>query len=442
MTSSDPLIKFPCHCGHRFALPADQAAALIQCPKCGRLNDVPTLSDLESISSDDGTLLMKPPAAKPEPNRVADVNRHFRPRRVDDAGNEIDLRNTHEDLANIGAPAEPDEIPLADEDVRPAKPKYDPVTGELIRPITIAKRPDLEQAAKSVPVAARALTYAAGELAVIMSPRRVLGELLFPINMAVMLFVLVLHVINQMVTFALLGGLFLLAPVALVLTVLILAHYGNTIDETGPEQRDELPRPIRGVSFSEDIWTPFCHFAGALILCYFPAFFVLVRSNLPPVTVHVIAGLAALAGSIVFPAVLLTLCTSGTLNNLRPDRVLGSIRVAGWQYVVSVIAWLLMIAAYLAAMTGSLGFIYRLFAPPGAESKFLSHPALVYPLLLIAIYVAHFFCWHLGLMYRAHHANFPWVLQRHVSTRAKAELAQAAEIRARRRPARKVKPGD
>src|SRR6185295_7227158 len=129
------LIEFPCHCGHRFSLPVDQASSTIQCPQCRRLNDVPSLSDLESVSTEDGTLLMKEskePATKP--NRVAEVDLHFRPRRVDDYGKEIDLRRSLEELADIGAPPDDGVIPLLDEEKKPPKPKYDPVSGELIRP--------------------------------------------------------------------------------------------------------------------------------------------------------------------------------------------------------------------------------------------------------------------------------------------------------------------
>ena len=51
------MISFACRCKHRFSLPDDQAGGIIQCPDCGRLNDVPTLDDLdEPLHALDGHL--------------------------------------------------------------------------------------------------------------------------------------------------------------------------------------------------------------------------------------------------------------------------------------------------------------------------------------------------------------------------------------------------
>ncbi len=438
MHDAKSLIRFPCHCGRRFALTADHANGTVQCPDCGRLNDVPSLSDLDSISSDDGTLLMKEAPPLPPTNRVADVDRAFRPRRVDDHGREIDQRQQLEDLVDVGAPPEDDVIPLRGDDARPSKPKYDPVTGELIRPMQLARTDDMVPV-EAIPVAkpVQSLVYATGDAARRIDVRRILVDLCFPTNMVVMLFILVLHLLNQMATFALVGGFFFIAPVAVILSALILAHYGNTIDETGPEEMDELPRPIRGMSFSEDIWRPFVHVAGSLMICYGPAVLVLTRTGLPPRLTAMLAIFFAVAGSLFLPAVLLTSATSGTLFNLRPDRLIGVIRAARGHYLISVFAWLLTIAAYVVATTGSLMMIVRLFAPAGAAAApATARPLFVYPLLMIAIFCAHFFCWHLGLIYRDRHAEFPWVLQRHVSQRRINEAERAAAIRAQRR-----KPG-
>ena len=82
--------------------------------------------------------------------------------------------------------------------------------------------------------------------------------------------------------------------------------------------------------------------------------------------------------------------------------------------------------------------IFRLFAEPSAPMPRRAKPILVYPMLMIAIYLAHFFCWHLGLIYREHANRFPWILQRHVSARVQDELQRAAAIRAQRRKPRYV----
>jgi hypothetical protein len=44
----------------------------------------------------------------------------------------------------------------------------------------------------------------------------------------------------------------------------------------------------------------------------------------------------------------------------------------------------------------------------------LTYAAAVYPLIAIAIYLMHLYCWHLGILYRRHQQDFPWVLQRHI----------------------------
>jgi len=38
----------------------------------------------------------------------------------------------------------------------------------------------------------------------------------------------------------------------------------------------------------------------------------------------------------------------------------------------------------------------------------------MYPAFLMGIYLMHFACWSLGAMYRLHHDQFPWVMQRHI----------------------------
>jgi hypothetical protein len=38
----------------------------------------------------------------------------------------------------------------------------------------------------------------------------------------------------------------------------------------------------------------------------------------------------------------------------------------------------------------------------------------VFPCLVAGIYLMHLFAWYMGLVYRAHHEQFPWILQRHI----------------------------
>lgn len=424
-----PVIKFTCKCGHRFAAPLEQAAGTVQCPDCGLLCDIPTLSDLASLEGD-GTLRMAPAKPRVEPHRIDHLAAAFTRERLDGQGSEIDLRPSQDDLERIDS----DAIPLKPrEQALTEKPKYDPVTGELIRPIGVDERQVPE--AHTVPVAKRALSYASGDLMVIPSAGRALRDLFSPINMVVMLFILLLHLFNQISIFAVMGGLFLLAPSVVLFTALILAHYANVVDETGPEARDELPRPIRGVSFGDDIWRPFTQAAGAMLICFVPAHFFLAYAPPGPATLAVYVVLLG-AGTFFFPAILLTLVTSGTIVNLRPDRVISVIRVIGGRYIISLLCFVLSAAGYWIVLQGTVLFVYRLMsrsAPAAPLVNFISHPAFLYPALMIVLLVAHYFCWHLGLLYRRYHDHFPWVMQHHISIRAQAELEKAAQLRAQRR---------
>jgi hypothetical protein len=432
-------LKFPCHCGHVFRLPVEQAASTVQCPKCGRLNDVPALSDLDSLS-EDGTVLLKPPTAPTKPTRIAEADRHFGPHRTDRQGNEIDLRNTHDDLANVGVGPDEGEIPLTADDARPVKPKYDPVTGELLRPIKVAKDPAAEEA-KNVPLAKRALTYAAGDEAKIVTARRIFFWLFQPTNMVVMLFIFLFYFISNFavgmfgfMAFSFLGMMPTLYNVPLAF--FLMAHYANTVEDNGPESMDELPRPLRNFSPANDMWFPFINMTIALAYCFAPAVICLVKL---PGQFQAVTILAAGVGAFFFPAALVTTVAAGTTLNLRPDRVAGVVRESGGQYVLSFFLWLLSLPL----------FAYSLFdvyliplevrdAHPWID-KVLHRSVVAYPLLFVSIILMHFACWHLGLIYRRHHEHFPWIMQKHVSVRRQQEAAKAAEIRAMRRKPRYVK---
>jgi hypothetical protein len=438
VSSAQQSIRFPCNCGHPFVVPADQASSAIQCPKCGRLNDVPTLSDLASISAEDGTLLLAPATPRPEPRRLAEIDRHFAPRRVDRNGNEIDLRNTHDDLADVGAPPEDDQIPLADEDARPAKPKYDPITGELIRPLKIATPPPPEQ--ETIPVAQRALTYASRDTAHVMNARRIFVSLFMPQNFVVMIFIFIAYFVFQM-TVGLIGfylfNILGMKPSLynLPLAFLLMAHYANTVEDNGPESIDELPRPLRNLSFGQDIFGPFSNMFTALAYCFLPAAALFVA--LPP-PIKGVAVLPLALGVLFFPAAFLTAVTGTTTLNLRPDRLAGVIRISAGQYMLSFSVWLFALPLFAFSLFGVYMIPFQ-FREEHLWIYQFNRPSLAFPMLFVSIILMHFATWHLGLIYRHHHDKFPWVLQKHYSARRQAEAAKAAEIRARRRKPRYVK---
>jgi hypothetical protein len=164
-------------------------------------------------------------------------------------------------------------------------------------------------------------------------------------------------------------------------------------------------------------------FAGALILSYWP-----VLATFGPKTLHISVPLWVL-GSVVFPAVFLTLATSGSAWNLRPDRVVKVMRQCAAAYVPMVLLWMAASALY----AGSLFTTTILSVTMSRPTWGVRVPSILgYPALFAAIYLTHLFCWYLGLLYRKHHEAFPWVLQRHIPTR---KFERRVPRRPRRAPA-------
>lgn len=415
------MIDFPCHCGHRFSVPADMAGASIQCPKCHLLNDVPTLGDLPGILPD-GTYAMDAPTPR-DPEKLAGMLRAFDRSKYEEDGTEKDLRPSLEDVLRAGAPpAPPGSTPIT------KGPKYDPETGELLRPVEVAPAAAVvggggaggggASGARARPV----IPYAEPKTHARVPPMRVFLELFSPANAMVMAFIFAFHLLLQVMVI-IVSVLFPIV-VIFVLIVAILAHYGCVIDDVGPDDRDELPRPLRNLSFIDDIWTPFWNFIGAWILCYGPSSFAAVRlgtDNRPGL--FAVASLWML-GSILFPAVWLTLQTSGAaLTNLRPDRVLGLIRATGpGRYALLVLFWIVAMNVYAAGVYGlDFAATVGLLIWKGRVSKFYWAAAIL--LLMLGIYLMHAFCWQLGLLYRAKHHAFPWALQRHIRLEKREHVA-------------------
>src|SRR5688572_11625472 len=141
------MIRFACHCKHRFEVPTELAGGAVQCPRCGKLNDVPTLSDLPNLE-EDGTYRVDVERRTDNPYRLRELEIIYAKGPRDDEGDEIDLRMTAAELQPDpprGDPQDDDgggelllegEIPAT---AAETKPRYDPVTGELIRPLDIKK---------------------------------------------------------------------------------------------------------------------------------------------------------------------------------------------------------------------------------------------------------------------------------------------------------------
>jgi hypothetical protein len=437
------VIEFPCKCGFALSVPADQAGGVVQCPNCGLLADVPTLDELKNLHPD-GTIAFENPADLPDDMTAADLHRLFTRHTTDDRGIEKNLRPTAEHFRAIG---------LGDEIVPRNKPRYDPVTGELIRPLqlkgeapapvismgvlvdpsqigTDADQPPLAVIPLPVPAApvpvAKPIAYATGSTGRSISTLGIAIELLMPANAAVMVFVYALLLLGhyQSLEFAtFLAEYFPVWPLLLLNLPLwlILAHAGCTIDDIGPEGIDELPRPLRNFSFGEDILTPLFRTLLAMILCYWPALLSrLLLDPANPMTVPIIA-IMTLAGTFFFPAVLLTALTGTTILNLAPARLTAVIRLCGGGYFLSIALLIPPAVLLLYYLTASVLFPPLLSAPLFIT---LNSPRTLLPALLLAVYLLHYFCWQLGLMYRAHHDQFPWLAQRHVKEPKPQAMAQ------------------
>ncbi len=414
------MIAFPCHCGLRFEVDDDQAGGLIQCPRCSRLNDIPTLDDLSHLEAD-GTLKFEEDRpldpsqrieSQTEAERLAELQKIFtRQMRVEEPGREIDLRQTFDDVRRAGV--ESDEIALA-RSGRQAQPRYDPITGELIQPMEIRPDPVLD-ARRALPVPTTTLTYAQRDTNSLPSIGRSFVSMFGFVNIFVMLFVMLIYIVPSFTVWMVptswpLASLFLLAA-----HFFVIAHYGCVIEEMGAEGRDELPRPLRDGGFIEDMWLPFCKVAIAACIAFAPMMVLaFTTSSMPVVSARVLL-LASLAfGLFVLPATLITTTSSGTILNLRPDRIFGVIYACGFAYLVPVVVGIAALAVYAVGVVGVLGtplILQNLYTGPMSTQLGLVVSFLV---LFVATFLLHWYCWVLGLLYRAHQPSFPWVLQQHV----------------------------
>lgn len=399
------MIDFPCTCGYKFSIPEDLSGGLVQCPRCKLLVDVPTVSQMRELETD-GTIKIEP-LPPPETGRLHELDRAFNPSHTDDYGVEYDLRSSPDDVARAGEPTA-EEIEAR---ARPDPPRYDPETGELIRPLDIAP----ERAVPVIPIPhapqgdPRTLAYATGLHAEMSVTRRYPLPLALFLggNSVVMAMVFLAHALANLLVLAVWVKLWFVVIMPLAILVAVLSHYANVVEDTGVWERDELPAPLRQAQWSEDIWGPFVSMFFSMMLCYAPALVLWRQVD------GWLAAIPFVIGSVFFPAVLLTLTTSGSALNLRPDRVMGVIGECGMRYFVSVLLWMVTTITYGPAIINST-MLLSIGKPTAAPRLIptMSGP-LSYVMLFVGIYFAHLFCWHLGLLYRGRNERFPWILQRH-----------------------------
>lgn len=414
------MIRFSCRCGHKIEVDDDQAGGDVQCAGCGLLNTVPTLSDISGLDSDGGYKIDDDaPTGSPSEERLRTLHRAFTRNTTAGDGTEIDLRATVDDLVLAG------DIPLADE-VPNARPRYDPVTGELIRPLEL--KPHTTPPADEIPMAKAAITYAAS------TPRAtsLVGAaalLTSPGNLAVLGVMFLLHLFMQGVMIV--ATMFIFVAIFGIFFVFgVIGHLANVIDEIGPRDMDELPRPFRDLQIGEDMWHPFVHVVTAFGVCLAPALYVLFKVPLPPKALLPAMAILIGIGMIAWPAVLITTSTSGTVLNLRPDRVLGVAR-AGWaSYIGLVVLGIVSFVTYLVGYFASMIGIFKINEPWWMKSYF------AYPLLCLGIYLMHLFAWQCGLYYREYHHAFDWLYQRHTKQTAHEQQTVQAARKALRKQER------
>lgn len=416
------MIEFACKCGHLFRLEDDEAGGLTQCPRCGLLRDVPRPDELARLAQD-GTYLVHGGSGPEQEDRddAAELAYIYQRGHRDAQGNEIDLRNTQADIDAVGGapiPLSPDLVP------REHAPKYDPETGELIEPIDL--KPDGREYVNpaAIPMATATINYASAVTDTSVSFLGSLLRLLAPTNLAVLLAVFCMHAVLWPLIFVSFAGIFLVVVAIPVLGALILAHFGNVVEDVGVFEKDEMPRPMRDLGFYEDLWLPFCNVFGSLLICYGPGLLLpLILVRVPALQSASVGLMVVLAGVGTFflPAVMLTLICGGTILNLRPDRVLAVIQASGIGYFLAVILWVAAATTYLWGWAGTSMALDAILHPSNLP-QWLTSWKFALPALTIGIYLMHAFCQWLGLLYRAHFDLFPWVLQRHVSTK---HIAQA-----------------
>jgi hypothetical protein len=395
------MIDFPCTCGHLFSVPQDLAGGLIQCPKCKRLNDVPRLGELSDLDEKGMYKIGPDPSKKPDPQGIAEMATVFTRDHFDATGAPIDNRGKYTP------------VPLAGDKFIP--PKYDPFTGELVREVEI--KPESAPAPEPVPTLRPAPlpppTIVNGMD--VPTPFELFAlpwKLLTPINLIVMVFILLAHVLGQFMMMAIASFYFLLIPFWAVLQLLMLSHFGNVIDETGPESRQELPTPLRSMSWHEDTFGPLSRVVVALLVCYGPAAMMLmsIRQNPLPVALA-ISAILGLAGTVLFPAAVLTAITSGSVLNQRPDRLVRTAFVCGIEYLPTMFVWVLGGTFYVGGIIGinwlGAAVLAQQYQTPAYVTWYSAYGALV-----LGIYLLHLLGWHLGTLYRKHHQHFPWAYQR------------------------------
>jgi hypothetical protein len=189
----------------------------------------------------------------------------------------------------------------------------------------------------------------------------------------------------------------------------LFAYYANVREEIAVEERDELPRVARDLRFREDYINPCVMMMSALLLCFAPVILLLFL-HMPTARLLQAGAIFALIGAYPFPAVFLTLTTSGAIANMHPRRVRAIMHVCGSKkYLLSVLLFIAGAAPYAFGVMGlCVGTMFTADIDCGGFDWMGSFYVWI-PSLCLGIILLHVFAWHLALIYRTHAGAFPWV---------------------------------
>jgi hypothetical protein len=136
---------------------------------------------------------------------------------------------------------------------------------------------------------------------------------------------------------------------------------------------------------------------------------VIYYSPLSLASAAAFGSLLAMIGTYFLPAVALTLLTSGSISNLRPDRVFGVMQLCGKRYFVAVATFVIAMATCIWGVCAVIVEGLRMCLIPVPFPTWSTKLPLALAILIVGIFAMHAFCWQLGLLYRANTALFPWV---------------------------------
>jgi hypothetical protein len=116
-------------------------------------------------------------------------------------------------------------------------------------------------------------------------------------------------------------------------------------------------------------------------------------------------------GAVFFPAILLITTTSGSISNLRPDRVLGTIGKIGARYAFFVVLYAVAFPVYVLGILLTPGHFVSILHAKSFGAWFTGG-LIAWGTLAAGIFLMHWFAWLLGMEYRTGHMGFPWVYQK------------------------------